>query len=155
LGKQGYKIVGTHSGVKLCRWTKSMLRGRGGCYKHTFYGTSAAELPSSCCMLRGSGLTLHGHPANGRHRQPPLHGNHTFAGVRQQMRLLLAVGMRCQGFFWGLGFGAWASPVTFFVLRLASLAAAATTPIQWAQSGDGKWTSPKPLSTGPCRITTT
>ena len=33
-----YKIVGTHSGVKICRWTKSMLRGRGGCYKHTFYG---------------------------------------------------------------------------------------------------------------------
>ncbi|ODM90500.1 S-adenosyl-L-methionine-dependent tRNA 4-demethylwyosine synthase, partial [Orchesella cincta] len=28
LTKQGYKIVGTHSGVKLCRWTKSMLRGR-------------------------------------------------------------------------------------------------------------------------------
>lgn len=20
------------------RWTKAMLRGRGGCYKHTFYG---------------------------------------------------------------------------------------------------------------------
>lgn len=38
LTKQGYKIVGTHSGVKLCRWTKSMLRGRGGCYKHTNYG---------------------------------------------------------------------------------------------------------------------
>ena len=38
LTKQGYKIIGSHSGVKLCRWTKSMLRGRGGCYKHTFYG---------------------------------------------------------------------------------------------------------------------
>ena len=38
LEKQGYKLIGTHSGVKLCRWTKSMLRGRGGCYKHTFYG---------------------------------------------------------------------------------------------------------------------
>ena len=38
LTKQGYKIVGSHSGVKLCRWTKAMLRGRGGCYKHTFYG---------------------------------------------------------------------------------------------------------------------
>lgn len=35
LTKQGYKIVGSHSGVKLCRWTKSMLRGRGGCYKHS------------------------------------------------------------------------------------------------------------------------
>jgi len=38
LTKQGYKLIGSHSGVKLCRWTKAMLRGRGGCYKHTFYG---------------------------------------------------------------------------------------------------------------------
>jgi tRNA wybutosine-synthesizing protein 1 len=27
LEKQGYKLIGSHSGVKLCRWTKSMLRG--------------------------------------------------------------------------------------------------------------------------------
>ncbi|KAI0220642.1 Fe-S oxidoreductase [Massospora cicadina] len=38
LTKQGYKIVGTHSGVKMCRWTKAALRGRGYCYKHAFYG---------------------------------------------------------------------------------------------------------------------
>ncbi|KAF8024342.1 hypothetical protein BT93_F1509 [Corymbia citriodora subsp. variegata] len=38
LEKQGYKIIGSHSGVKICRWTKSQLRGRGGCYKHSFYG---------------------------------------------------------------------------------------------------------------------
>jgi tRNA wybutosine-synthesizing protein 1 len=36
LTREGYKIIGSHSAVKLCRWTKSMLRGRGGCYKHTF-----------------------------------------------------------------------------------------------------------------------
>ena len=35
LSKQGYKLLGSHSGVKLCRWTKAMLRGRGGCYKNT------------------------------------------------------------------------------------------------------------------------
>ena len=29
LTKQGYTIVGSHSGVKICRWTKSALRGRG------------------------------------------------------------------------------------------------------------------------------
>ena len=29
LTKQGYRLIGTHSGVKLCRWTKAMLRGRG------------------------------------------------------------------------------------------------------------------------------
>ncbi|KAK6638049.1 hypothetical protein RUM44_008474 [Polyplax serrata] len=53
LSKQGYKIVGSHSGVKLCRWTKSMLRGRGGCYKHTFYGIESHRCmeatPSLAC----------------------------------------------------------------------------------------------------------
>src|SRR5690606_32133053 len=43
LTKQGYKLVGTHSAVKLCRWTKSMLRGRGGCYKHSAYGISSFQ----------------------------------------------------------------------------------------------------------------
>ncbi|CDJ61234.1 radical SAM domain-containing protein, putative [Eimeria maxima] len=38
LTKEGYKLVGTHSAVKVCRWTRAALRGRGGCYKHTFYG---------------------------------------------------------------------------------------------------------------------
>jgi len=50
---QGYRIVGSHSGVKLCRWTKSMLRGRGGCYKHTFYGIESHRCmettPSLAC----------------------------------------------------------------------------------------------------------
>jgi len=45
LTKEGYTVVGQHSGVKICRWTKNMLRGRGGCYKHTFYG-----IISSRCM---------------------------------------------------------------------------------------------------------
>ena len=49
----GYRIVGSHSGVKLCRWTKSMLRGRGGCYKHTFYGIEShrcmESTPSLAC----------------------------------------------------------------------------------------------------------
>ena len=53
LKKQGYKIIGTHSGVKLCRWTKSMLRGRGGCYKHSFYGIESHRCmeatPSLAC----------------------------------------------------------------------------------------------------------
>lgn len=38
LTKQGYTVVGSHSGVKICRWTKSALRGRGYCYKYAFYG---------------------------------------------------------------------------------------------------------------------
>ncbi|XP_040579019.1 S-adenosyl-L-methionine-dependent tRNA 4-demethylwyosine synthase TYW1 [Lepeophtheirus salmonis] len=53
LTKQGYKIIGTHSGVKICRWTKAMLRGRGGCYKHTFYGIESHRCmettPSLAC----------------------------------------------------------------------------------------------------------
>lgn len=53
LTKQGYKIIGSHSGVKLCRWTKSMLRGRGGCYKHSFYGIESHRCmettPSLAC----------------------------------------------------------------------------------------------------------
>ncbi|MCJ1283283.1 hypothetical protein MMC26_002611 [Xylographa opegraphella] len=53
LTKQGYSIIGTHSGVKICRWTKSALRGRGSCYKHSFYGiashTCMETTPSLSC----------------------------------------------------------------------------------------------------------
>lgn len=45
LTKQGYTIVGSHSGVKICRWTKSALRGRGSCYKKSFYA-----IESHLCM---------------------------------------------------------------------------------------------------------
>jgi tRNA wybutosine-synthesizing protein 1 len=45
LTKQGYSIIGSHSGVKICRWTKSALRGRGSCYKYSFYG-----IASHLCM---------------------------------------------------------------------------------------------------------
>ena len=62
LKKEGYRIIGTHSAVKLCRWTKHQLRGRGGCYKHTFYGITSYQCmeatPSlacankcKCCMI--------------------------------------------------------------------------------------------------------
>ncbi len=29
LTKEGYRIIGSHSAVKLCRWTKNQMRGRG------------------------------------------------------------------------------------------------------------------------------
>lgn len=45
LTKQGYTIVGSHSGVKICRWTKSDLRGTGSCYKHSLF-----NIVSSRCM---------------------------------------------------------------------------------------------------------
>ena len=38
LEKQGYRIVGNHSAIKICGWTKNSLRNRGVCYKNTFYG---------------------------------------------------------------------------------------------------------------------
>ena len=38
LERQGYRIVGNHSGVKLCHWTKASLTKGAGCYKQTFYG---------------------------------------------------------------------------------------------------------------------
>ena len=36
--KQQYRVVGNHSVVKVCSWTKQCLRGKGTCYKNTFYG---------------------------------------------------------------------------------------------------------------------
>ncbi len=38
LEKQQYKIVGEHSAVKICGWTKSRITDQGECYKGTFYG---------------------------------------------------------------------------------------------------------------------
>jgi tRNA wybutosine-synthesizing protein 1 len=53
LVKEGYKIIGTHSAVKICRWTKNQMRGRGGCYKHSFYGIVSYQCmeatPSLAC----------------------------------------------------------------------------------------------------------
>ncbi len=53
LSKEGYKSIGSHSAVKLCRWTKHQLRGRGGCYKHSCYGITSYQCmettPSLAC----------------------------------------------------------------------------------------------------------
>jgi tRNA wybutosine-synthesizing protein 1 len=38
LERQGYKIVGTHSGVKLCHWMRQKLLYGRACYKEHFYG---------------------------------------------------------------------------------------------------------------------
>ncbi|MBS3169875.1 4-demethylwyosine synthase TYW1 [Candidatus Woesearchaeota archaeon] len=45
LEKQQYRIVGKHSAVKTCGWTKNMINGEGGCYKLKFYG-----IMSNQCM---------------------------------------------------------------------------------------------------------
>ena len=36
--KASYSIVGAHSGIQICTWTKKALRGKGVCYKQKFYG---------------------------------------------------------------------------------------------------------------------
>jgi tRNA wybutosine-synthesizing protein 1 len=38
LERQHYGIVGNHSAVKVCHWTKEQLAHGRGCYKNTFYG---------------------------------------------------------------------------------------------------------------------
>ncbi len=45
LEKQQYRVIGDHSAVKTCGWTKKMVRGEGGCYKLKFYG-----IMSNQCM---------------------------------------------------------------------------------------------------------
>ncbi len=41
LEKQGHRIVGNHSAVKVCHWTRErLLKGRG-CYKSKFYGIAS------------------------------------------------------------------------------------------------------------------
>lgn len=40
LKKTGYRIVGRHSGVKICHWTKNVLRGGKHCYKN-WYGVES------------------------------------------------------------------------------------------------------------------
>jgi len=47
LRKQHYVIVGKHSGVQICRWTKKSLIDEGVCYKEKFYGIKSHE----CCQM--------------------------------------------------------------------------------------------------------
>ncbi|MBS3145801.1 4-demethylwyosine synthase TYW1 [Candidatus Woesearchaeota archaeon] len=51
LEKQGYRLVGNHSAVKVCFWTKNSLRDDGLCYKNKFYG-----IESSRCIQMSSVL---------------------------------------------------------------------------------------------------
>lgn len=64
LKKEGYKLIGSHSAVKMCRWTKHQLRGRGGCYKHTFYGITSYQCmeatPSLACANKCVFCIAHG-----------------------------------------------------------------------------------------------
>ncbi|OGM02948.1 tRNA-modifying enzyme [Candidatus Woesearchaeota archaeon RBG_13_36_6] len=50
LKKQHYGIVGNHSAVKLCGWTKKSLLNQGFCYKQKFYGIRS----HLCCQMTPS-----------------------------------------------------------------------------------------------------
>jgi tRNA wybutosine-synthesizing protein 1 len=43
LKKQQYRVIGEHSAVKICGWTRNMIKGKGGCYKLKFYGIVSSQ----------------------------------------------------------------------------------------------------------------
>ncbi len=47
LEKQQYRVVGRHSAVKICAWTKKSIIDEGVCYKEQFYGIKAHQ----CCQM--------------------------------------------------------------------------------------------------------
>jgi len=47
LKKQHYALVGKHSGIQICRWTKKSLLDEGNCYKEKFYGIESHR----CCQM--------------------------------------------------------------------------------------------------------
>ena len=50
LEKQHYRIVGKHSSVKICEWTKKSLIDKGVCFKEKFYGIKSHR----CCQMSSS-----------------------------------------------------------------------------------------------------
>ncbi len=51
LEKQGYRIVGNHSAIKICTWCKHSLNGEGICYKGDFYGIKSWRCVQMSCSL--------------------------------------------------------------------------------------------------------
>ena len=71
LKKQQYEVVGNHSRVKTCHWTKSDLRGEGGCYKNKFCGINSHHciqmtptfVCNNACVFCWRDLRYHTQPA--------------------------------------------------------------------------------------------
>jgi tRNA wybutosine-synthesizing protein 1 len=75
LEKQGYRLVGSHSAVKVCEWTKKSLREENVCYKCDFYG-----IKSWCCVQMTPALTTCSHRCvwcwrDINHTEPKWQGN--------------------------------------------------------------------------------
>ena len=52
LEKQGYRIVGKHSAIKVCLWCKKAICSKDICYKNTFYGIQSHRcIQSSLSVL--------------------------------------------------------------------------------------------------------
>ena len=108
LTKQGYTIVGSHSGVKICRWTKSALRGRGSCYKNSFYGIKShlcmETTPSLSCSNKCVFCWRHGtNPVSTTWRwqvdEPELIFNGAKEGHYQKIKMMRGVpGVRAERF---------------------------------------------------------
>ena len=49
--REGYRLIGRHSAVKICNWTKNALRNKGGCYKEKFYGIDSHRCCQMSCTL--------------------------------------------------------------------------------------------------------
>jgi len=47
LQRQHYGLIGKHSAVQICRWTKKSLLNKGFCYKQQFYGINSHR----CCQM--------------------------------------------------------------------------------------------------------
>ena len=50
--KQGYHLVGSHSAVKQCEWTRNKLVNGEGCYKHSFYGINSHQCIQGTAYLQ-------------------------------------------------------------------------------------------------------
>ena len=59
LAKQGYRIVGNHSAIKVCHWTKQAIRNKGTCYKHRFYGINSWQCIQATVTLDVCNLRCH------------------------------------------------------------------------------------------------
>lgn len=49
--KQGYRIVGKHSAIKICNWTRESIRDKDFCYKQKFYGIDSHRCCQMSCTL--------------------------------------------------------------------------------------------------------
>jgi tRNA wybutosine-synthesizing protein 1 len=58
--KQGYRIVGKHSAIKICNWTRESIRDKDVCYKEKFYGINSHRCcQMSCSLLNCQNKCLH------------------------------------------------------------------------------------------------